>query len=171
MNDSTLTVTLCSLLALIASPVISAADPNRQAEVAERGSQVMPFSLNATTHVFTKTDDGGIQQVVAKDPKDTEQIRLIREHLRQITAEFGSGNFAGPIQIHSAQMPGLAEIKQAKPGEIAIRYQDLAGGGEIRYATTNASLAAALHRWFDAQLSDHGAHAQEGHEHHGAEHH
>lgn len=169
-TSASLPVTLCGLLALIASPVISAADPDRQAEVAARGSQVMPFGLNATTHVFTKTDDGGIQQVIVKDPKDTEQIQLIREHLRQIAAEFGSGNFAGPTQIHGAQMPGLAELRQAKPGEIAIRYRDLAGGGEISYATTSASSVAALHRWFDAQLSDHGAHAQAGHEHHGAEH-
>lgn len=165
-----LTLALGSLFMLTALPVIGAADPDRHAEVAARGSQVMPFNLDATTHVFTKTGDGGIQQVVAKDPADTEEIRLIREHMRQIAAEFGSGDFAGPTRIHGAQMPGLAEIKQARPGEIAIRYRDVAGGGEIRYATTSASLVAALHRWFDAQLSDHGAHAKQGHEHHGAEH-
>ncbi|WP_221179057.1 hypothetical protein [Pseudomonas brassicacearum] len=38
----------------------------RQAEVADHGKDVMPFSLAATTHIFTKTAEGGIQQVVAK---------------------------------------------------------------------------------------------------------
>ena len=38
-------------------------DAQRQAEVAGRGKDVMPFSLAATTHVFTKTAEGGIQPV------------------------------------------------------------------------------------------------------------
>ena len=50
----------------------------RQEEVAARGAEVMPFKRRATTHVFTKTPTGGLQQVIAKDPSDTEQIRLIR---------------------------------------------------------------------------------------------
>ena len=32
----------------------------RQAAVAEAGADVMPFDLDATTHVFTTTDNGGI---------------------------------------------------------------------------------------------------------------
>lgn len=35
----------------------NSADPDRQ-NVSARGVQVMPFSLNATTHVFTKTTNG-----------------------------------------------------------------------------------------------------------------
>lgn len=37
-----------------------AGDPERQAEVSERGAQVMPFKLSATTHVFTKTPVGAL---------------------------------------------------------------------------------------------------------------
>jgi hypothetical protein len=155
----------CSLFAVSVSAATAAADPSRQAEVSVRGAEVMPFALKATTHIFTKTDDGGVQQVVAKDPQDTEQIRLIREHLQQIADQFKAGNFSAPAQIHGEAMPGLSELSHAKPGEIAIRYQDLNNGGQVRYSTSNASLVAALHRWFDAQLSDHGADAMAGHEH------
>jgi hypothetical protein len=62
-------------------------------------------------------------------------------------------------------MPGLAELQAAKPGQIAIAYRDILGGAELAYTTSDANLAAALHRWFDAQLSDHGADAMEGHAH------
>ena len=155
----------CSAIALSAPAASAASDRARQAEVSMRGAEVMPFALKATTHIFTKTDDGGVQEVVAKNPQDTAQIRLIREHLRQIVQEFRSGDFSAPAQIHGMAMPGLAELKHAKPGEVGIRYQDLDNGGELRYSTRNASLVAALHRWFDAQLSDHGADAMAGHMH------
>jgi len=60
----------------------------RQEEVHARGAEVMPFQLSATTHVFTKSPSGGLQQVVGKTPGDTEQIRLIRMHLQAIATRF-----------------------------------------------------------------------------------
>ena len=45
-------------------------------EVAQRGTHVMPFDLEKTIHVFSKTAEGGLQQVVVKGKSDTEQIRL-----------------------------------------------------------------------------------------------
>ncbi|WOD15490.1 hypothetical protein [Paraburkholderia kirstenboschensis] len=48
----------------------------------------MPFSLKATTHIFTKSDDGGNQQAIAKNPSDGVRIRLIRTHLRKIQKQF-----------------------------------------------------------------------------------
>jgi hypothetical protein len=126
----------------------------------------MPFSLKATTHIFTKTADGGIQRVVAKRAADAEQIELVRKHLRDIQAQFLKGNFSGPTHIHGAEMPGLAELEAAKPGQIAIDYRDVDAGAQLSYRTTDARLALALHRWFDAQLSDHGDDAMAGHLHH-----
>jgi hypothetical protein len=63
-------------------------------------------------------------------------------------------------------MPGLAELKSAKPGQVAIDYRDVDAGAELTYHATDAVLVAALHQWFDAQLSDHGADAMAGHMHH-----
>jgi hypothetical protein len=64
-------------------------------------------------------------------------------------------------------MPGLAALKAARPGQVAIEYRDVSGGAELRYRTADARLVAALHAWFDAQLSDHGADAMAGHHHPG----
>jgi hypothetical protein len=36
----------------------------------------------------------------------------------------------------------------------------------LAYKTPDTSLVAALHPWFDAQLSDHGTDAMGGHIHH-----
>ena len=162
------------LLALfIATPIhaVEKADEQRLDEVAERGSHVMPFDLEKTTHTFSKTDTGGIQQVIAKDKSDTEQINLIRSHLSAIAKEFKQGNFSNPEKIHGTTMPGLAELKAAKVGQINIVYKELSDGAEITYSTHIEKLKLAIHQWFDAQLSDHARHAVPGGHHHDSIHH
>ncbi len=156
----------CLLPLLMTAAPSRAADAQRQADVARLGADVMPFSLKATTHIFTKTPDGGTQRVVAKDPEDAAQVKLVRAHLQDIRAQFLKGDFSGPSHIHGQDMPGLATLQAAKPGQIAISYQDVAGGAELHYQSGNPDLVKALHTWFDAQLSDHGADAMAGHHHH-----
>ena len=150
--------------------VVEKADEKRLNEVADRGSHVMPFDLEKTTHIFSKTDTGGIQQVIAKDKSDTEQINLIRNHLSQISNEFKHGNFSNPEKIHGAAMPGLAELKSAETGQIKIVYKEFPDGAEITYSTHIEKLKLAIHQWFDAQLSDHARHAIPGHQHDSSHH-
>jgi hypothetical protein len=131
---------------------------SRQAEVAARGAQVMPFDLEQTTHVFQQLPDGGLQTVTAKDVANTEQIALIQAHLREEAVKFRRGDFGDPATIHGQDMPGLADLK-AGAAKIDVEYTALPHGGQIRYATTDPTLIMALHHWFAAQISDHGAHA------------
>lgn len=155
-----------ALAVLVVLPLLAgAADEQRQSEVAKLGADVMPFSLNATTHVFTKTGDGGSQRVVAKRSDDAEQVKLVRAHLLDIQAQFLNGDFSGPSHVHGAEMPGLADLKAAKSGQIAIDYKEVPAGAELTYRTSDPKLVSALHKWFDAQLSDHGADAMAGHMH------
>jgi hypothetical protein len=133
---------------------------NRQAEVAGRGAQVMPFDLEQTMHVFQKLEDGGLQKVVVKDQSNKKQIALIQAHLKEESERFRKGDFSDPGKIHGEDMPGLAELK-AGAEQIDVRYAPLPDGAEIRYTTKDPKTAMVLHRWFDAQLSDHGHHASD----------
>jgi hypothetical protein len=143
-------------MALLPTAILPA--QNRQEEVAVKGAKVMPFDLEQTTHVFQKLDDGGLQKVLVKDPANKKQIVLIQSHLKEESEKFRQGNFSDPAKIHGEAMPGLAELK-AGAEQIEVRYSALPDGAQIRYTTKDAKLVAALHRWFDAQLSDHGHHA------------
>lgn len=138
-----------SLLVLVAAVSLPAlaADAPRQAEVA-------------------KPLDGGTQRVVAKNAADEQQINLVREHMLDIRSQFLKGDFSRPSHIHGADMPGLAELRSSKPGQLSIEYKDLKAGAELAYRTADPKMVAALHQWFDAQLSDHGADAMAGHRHH-----
>ena len=152
------------LIATSVGAVEKASEP-RLDEVERRGAQVMPFSLEQTTHIFMKTDKGGLQQVIAKDNSNTEQIKLIQVHLSKISREFALGNFSDPAKIHGNEMPGLAKLKGAKPGQINIEYKELTNGAQIGYSADDPSLINAIHQWFDAQLSDHARHAIPSHIH------
>ncbi len=140
---------------------IEPATPARLDEVAGRGSKVMPFNLEKTLHIFDKIEKGGLQQVIAKDANDVEQIELTRKHLADIAAGFAKGDFSGPQRIHGADMPGLKELS-AGAKQVRFVYQDLPNGGQIEYLTDVPELVTAIHRFFDAQLSDHARHAMPG---------
>lgn len=155
-----------SLVAIACFPIAGqSANGQRQAEVAKLGAEVMPFNLKDTTHVFTKTNSGGTQRVVAKDASNAEQTKLVRAHLKAIQGQFQKGDFSGPSHIHGVGMPGLVELESSKPGKIKIAYKDVPGGAELAYRAQDGKLVTALHKWVDAQLSDHGADAKEGHPH------
>lgn len=157
---------LAALLMYGPATASAAADAARLDTVERRGAQVMPFSLERTVHVFTKTERGGLQQVLVRDEADAAQIGLVREHLRHIAGRFARGDFSDPAQIHGDDMPGLAELRRAGPGRIAVTYGELPLGAQVEYATEDPVLIAAIHRWFDAQLEDHARHAVPGrHEH------
>lgn len=133
----------------------------RREEVAARGAEVMPFDLDATTHLFTKTEDGGVQVVVADDPEDAEQIALIRGHLAAERDNFERGDFDDPAAIHGHDMEGVAELR-AGHADVTVTYADRADGAQLTYTTQDPGLVEAIHAWFDRQVMDHGAHADAG---------
>jgi len=161
-------IRLALLISLaMAAPLVHALEEAtpRQAEVRQRGAEVMPFSIHDSLHVFEKTTDGGLQRVEAR-PGHGEQVAAIRAHLGEIAAQFTARDFSAPAKIHGQDMPGLAELRAAPADALAVVYRELPDGAELRYSATTASLRDALHRWFDAQLSDHGHDASDHHAHH-----
>ena len=137
---------------------LSLPEDSRQTAVHDMGVQVMPFDLGQTTHIFEMTQSGGIQQVVARDPGDEAQIALIQQHIQHEVLRFKEGDFSDPSTLHGGDMPGVPELTGGA-GQISIEYTALADGAQITFTTEDAQLITAIHRWFGAQLSDHGADA------------
>lgn len=159
MNARTVTLFVAWSLGAAACADQDAAD--RRAQVAEAGRAVMPFDLEATTHVFEKLEQGGLQTVVA-DGDDAEEIALVRDHLAEEAARFARGDFHDPSTIHGEDMAGLHALVTGHE-RLSITYREVERGGEIRYTSEDPSLVEAIHAWFDAQLVDHGPHAQPNH--------
>jgi len=132
---------------------------SRQEHVHQMAHSVMPFDISKTVHIFKMTESGGVQRVIAKDPGATDQIELIQQHLRHEARMFQQGNYSDPAKLHGTEMPGLKDL-EAGASQIKVSYEAVPSGAEIRFETTDLHLLTALHRWFGAQLSEHGADAR-----------
>ncbi len=130
-----------------------------QEHVHQHSHDVMPFEMSKVVHIFRMTETGGLQQVIAKDSGAAEQVALIRQHLQHEAENFQRGDYSDPARLHGAGMPGLKEL-QAGASQIKVTYAPLPAGAEIRFETSDLHLLTALHRWFGAQLSEHGADAR-----------
>jgi hypothetical protein len=131
---------------------------DRQTAVRAHGQEVMPFDLKRTTHTFAKTAAGGVESVTTKSPGDRAQLPLIRQHLRKEQRLFSRGDFRDPMATHGMRMPGLDTLR-THSSQINITYRPLPEGAQLRYTTTDQTIRAALHDWFDAQVTDHGSDA------------
>lgn len=164
MNPSTSPISARALRLLAAAAVLLVASvapaQTVQEHVHGHGHEVMPFDLGKTVHIFRMTEDGGIQQVVLRgDGADPQQVRMIQHHLAMEAADFQQGNFADPAHLHGSGMPGLRELEEGA-SRMQITYRPLPNGGEIRFHARDIKMVTAVHRWFGAQLSEHGADAQ-----------
>ncbi len=146
-----------AILLLLSSSTAFAITP--QEHVHQMAHSVMPFDMSKTIHIFKMTELGGVQRVIANDATDTDQIALIQQHLRHEAEKFQHGDYSDPATLHGAYMPGLKEL-QAGAADIKVSYTALSAGAEITFETTDLHLLTAIHRWFGAQLSEHGADAK-----------
>lgn len=125
------------------------------AAMAVHAGEVMPFDLNRTRHTFTKTGNGGVQNVVVMDASDVRDLDLIRSHLRTEAENFRRGNYSDPAKIHGMDMPGVNELEHGA-ARVRVEFKEIAGGAQIKYTSAEPVLIAALHAWFDRQAGDHG---------------
>lgn len=146
-----------AVLMLLSSPTLFA--QTTQGRVHQMSHSVMPFYMSKTLHIFKMTESGGVMQVVARDPSESDQVALIQKHLKHEAGTFQLGDYSDPARLHGADMPGLKELRTAASG-IRISYTKLSAGAEITFETTDLHLLTAIHRWFGAQLSEHGADAK-----------
>lgn len=146
-----------AILLLLSTSSVSA--QTTQEHVHQMSHSVMAFAMSETVHIFKMTESGGVLRVIAKDAGATDQITLIQQHLKHESMRFQHGNYSDPATLHGANMPGLKDL-QAGASDIKILYAELSAGAEITFETTDLHLLTAIHRWFGAQLSEHGADAR-----------
>ena len=130
-----------------------------EARIREMQHHVMPFDVSKTVHIFRMTETGGVEKVLVRDASDADQIALIRQHLSHEAHKFQSGDYSDPATLHGPGMPGLKEL-HAHASEIRVSYSELPEGAQITFETEDLGLLTAIHRWFGAQLSEHGADAR-----------
>ena len=122
--------------------------------VNEQGDKAMGFSHEKTTHHFRLYPDGGVIEVTANNPSDTESRDQIRKHLGHIAQMFSNGNFDAPMLTHGKVPPGVPVLQKLK-SEVAYTFVEVEYGGKVRIKTNNQEALAAVYEFLRFQISDH----------------
>jgi len=142
-------------LVLIAIAAVTAQQNHAQhAQMNQRGSQVMGFDQEKTTHHFYLYSDGGAIDVAVNDAADKTNLDAIRAHLPHIAMLFSEGNFEAPMLVHDTNVPGTAKMGKLK-GRITYRYAAAPKGGRVNIITTDAEALVAVHAFLKFQTTDH----------------
>jgi hypothetical protein len=118
------------------------------------GEQAMGFSQTQTTHHFLLRKDGGIIQVEANDPNDTQDRDLIRTHLSHIAQAFAAGDFSDPLAVHD-KVPDGVPVMQRLKGDIHYTFEQIPQGGRVLIHTANAQAVEAIHQFLRFQIKEH----------------
>lgn len=130
------------------------AQMKKDAELRARGEAAMGFDQSATTHHFRLTAEGGAIEVSVNDAKDEANRTAIRAHLREIAAQFSSGDFGKPVMTH-AETPAGADAMRQLRADITYTFEESAAGGRVRISTRNATALAAVHDFLRYQIREH----------------
>ncbi|HEX8087811.1 MAG TPA: hypothetical protein VF762_03095 [Blastocatellia bacterium] len=122
--------------------------------VNSRGDRAMGFSHNKATHHFRLTRDGGMVEVTANDPEDTQSSDQIKKHLELISRLFAEGDFSKAMMTHGKTPPGVDVMTRMK-SEIVYKYEGTGRGGRVRVSTKNPEALAAIHEFLRFQIRDH----------------
>ena len=137
-------------------PALAQTDAQHHAGVMQRGEDHagMGFSQTSTTHHFILTTSGGIIQVTANNPKDSDTVSTIQVHMKHIAGMFSEGNFSIPHFVHDQTPPGVETMKQLQS---SIRYstENLDAGARVKIETASPTALAAIHDFLQFQIKDH----------------
>jgi hypothetical protein len=120
----------------------------------QHGQQAMGFSQTETTHHFFLTKEGGVIQVEANDPKDTQNRDLIRTHLAHIAQAFAAGDFSDPLAVHD-KVPDGVPLMQRLKGDIHYSFEETPSGGRMIVRTVNPEALDAIHQFLRFQIREH----------------
>ena len=123
-------------------------------EMNARGDKHMGFDHLKTTHHFLLKDDGGVIQVEANDPKDTDSRDQIRGHLQHIAMMFSDGNLEIPMLVHDKTPPGSEVMKKLK-ADITYKYDLTDRGALIRISSANPEAVQAIQEFLKFQIKEH----------------
>jgi hypothetical protein len=130
------------------------------ADVQRRGHVAMGVDQYASTHLFQPLPDGGRIELQRDTADSADRVRIL-EHMGEIAAAFGAGDFTVPGFVHAREVPGTA-VMAARRARISYVVESLPRGAAVRLTTGDSSAIEAIHEFLAFQRQDHRAGAQHG---------
>jgi hypothetical protein len=128
-----------------------------QTAMLERGNVAMGFNQTKIHHHFMSTTTGGEIMIMSTNMSDIQTIDEIKNHVKDIQAEFSQGNFTKPFYIHAQIVPGT-DVMTAKKNLINYSIKDIDGGSVLILTANDTTLLNAIQQFMDFQSSQHMSH-------------
>lgn len=138
----------------------AAAADSSFADVQSRGHAAMGVDQYTSTHLFQPLPDGGRIELQRDTADSAGRVRIL-EHMNEIVAAFGAGDFTIPGFVHAREVPGTA-VMAARRAKIRYVVESLPRGAALRLATGDSSVIEAIHEFLAFQRRDHRARAHHG---------
>jgi hypothetical protein len=123
------------------------------ADLQRRGHAAMGVDQYTSTHLFQPLPDGGRIELQRDTADSADRIRIL-EHMGEIAAAFGAGDFTVPGFVHAREVPGTA-VMTALRARISYAVESLPRGAAIRLTTGDSSALEAIHEFLAFQRQDH----------------
>ena len=133
----------------------AAAADSSFAEVQSRGHAAMGVDQYTSTHLFQPLPDGGRIELQRDTADSAGRVRIL-EHMGEIAAAFGAGDFTLPGFVHAREVPGTA-VMTARRAKIRYVVESLPRGAAVRLTTGDGSVIEAIHEFLAFQRQDHRA--------------
>jgi len=138
----------------------AAATDSSFAHVQRRGHAAMGVDQYTSTHLFQPLPDGGRIELQRDTADSAGRVRIL-EHMGEIAAAFGAGDFTVPGFVHAREVPGTA-VMTARRSRIRYVVESLPRGAAVRLTTGDDLAIEAIHQFLAFQRQDHRAGAQHG---------
>jgi hypothetical protein len=133
----------------------AAAADSSFAAVQSRGHAAMGVDQYTSTHYFLPLPDGGRIELQRDAADSAGRVRIL-EHMGEIAAAFGGGDFTLPGFVHAREVPGTA-VMAARRAKIRFVVETLPRGAAVRLTSGDWSAIEAIHEFLAFQRRDHRA--------------
>ena len=100
------------------------------------------------TQRWTRLPDGMTLQVVPADAAGGAKVTaIIRRYLKHQRVTYLTADYADP-RFGSSDLPGRADLEFGTAHDLLnVRYREIAGGGELRWITSDSVMRSSLDDW------------------------
>lgn len=137
----------------------AATNDSAYAALQQRGGVYMGVDQTRSVHRFDTLADGGRIELQSSSG-DSADVTAIRNHFRQIAAQFTKGDFETPFAVHAEKVPGT-EVMRAKKDRISYQFVELPKGAALRLTTKDSEARKAIAEFMAYQRREHRAGGEE----------
>lgn len=148
---------LSILVGLFLSAILvtaQSAAPNPEQEVDARFSRAMGVSLDKVTVHFYLVKNGGVMELLAKDPGDNSTVEALQKYLQNQKDLWEKGKETAVTDVHLRAPESAATMRRLR-NDITFYAAKMDNGGVLRMFSINDQARTAIQDYMKFEIAEH----------------